>query len=635
MRRGGARLVALLIWSWTANPAIAAPIPIADFTSDVTLTRPLLSPDGKRIVAHQVDADQVRLVVMDVDKLNAPPRVFIVGKHSDPDVHWAGSSRLLLTTTTSAIFYGVRVPTLRLFSLDVETGASRPLDSKSAGIYGGDVLYADPAGAWALVASQSDLFSTPSVKRIELVSGIATVVEKDRPDIWSWYADRSGVVRAGVAYTDRDWTLWYRNNAAEPLSRIKGKFAKDDDSSVDQVTFGFGDHGTIVTNQKTGRFAVYQYDFSNGQIGDAIYENPTVDVESEWVDPLTGEVAGVGYEDDRYHTYWIDPTLKAVQVRLDKTFPDRINEIAGRSNDGNRLLIWSRGAADPGTYYLYDQAAKQMHPLFSPNDRIDPARLATVKPAHYAARDGLDLPAYLTLPPGRAATGLPLIVMPHGGPFVRDHWEYDPIVQFLASRGYAVLQPQFRGSTGYGKAFVERGNGEWGRKMQDDLDDGVDWLAKSGIADPKRVCMVGASYGGYAALWAATRNPERYRCAASIAGISDLGEQLAAVRSSFEAPRYFREFRDKVRGRQTFDLATVSPIRFADRVKVPLFIAHGEQDETVSPHQSKQMIDAIEKAHGDVTPLFLKDAGHDFGKPADFARLLKALEAFLAKNNPA
>ena len=144
--------------------------------------------------------------------------------------------------------------------------------------------------------------------------------------------------------------------------------------------------------------------------------------------------------------------------------------------------------------------------------------------------------------------------MPHGGPFARDDWEYDPLVQFLADRGYAVLQPQFRGSTGYGKAFVESGYGQWGRKMQDDLDDGVDWLVRSGKVDPKRVCIFGASYGGYAALWEVIRNPEKYRCAVSYAGVSDLSAQLRDNRKSFSATRYFRKWRTKVAGEGNIDL---------------------------------------------------------------------------------
>jgi dipeptidyl aminopeptidase/acylaminoacyl peptidase len=276
-----------------------------------------------------------------------------------------------------------------------------------------------------------------------------------------------------------------------------------------------------------------------------------------------------------------------------------------------------------------------MHAVVDPYPRIDPALMSPVKPIRFNARDGLQLRGYLTLPKGREARNLPLVLMPHGGPFDRDHWEYDPIVQFLANRGYAVLQPEFRGSTGFGKGLVEKGYGQWGRKMQDDLDDSVDWLARTGQIDAKRVCIVGASYGGYAALWGAFRNSSRYRCAASLAGVSDLPALLRYDRKFFSARRYYREWRTHVAGENETDLRSVSPLSFATNAKVPILIGHGEEDERVPPKQSHDMVDALTKAGANVTSVFYKDTGHGFDSSANLEDWLKRLEAFLAKYNPA
>jgi dipeptidyl aminopeptidase/acylaminoacyl peptidase len=343
---------------------------------------------------------------------------------------------------------------------------------------------------------------------------------------------------------------------------------------------------------------------------------------------------GVRYHEDRWKTYWVNPKVKLLQASIDRALPGTDNEILGDPTSEKRMLILSGGATEPGTYYLYDRVKSTMHPVVQPYDKIDPAQLAEVQAIHYRARDGLDIPAYLTFPRGRDPRKLPLIMLPHGGPFARDEWTYHPFVQFLANRGYAVLQPQFRGSTGYGKDFVARGYGEWGRKMQDDLDDGVDWLVASGKVDPKRVCIIGGSYGGYAALWGAIRNPERYRCAASFAGVTDIGAQLSSNRRSFSATRYFKAWRTKVQGEGKIDLKTVSPLAQASRLKIPVLIAHGELDDTVSVKQGKQMVAALEANKADVTSVFYKDGGHDFSSSEDFADFLRRLEAFLAKNNP-
>ncbi|WP_324750743.1 S9 family peptidase [Sphingomonas sp. LY54] len=616
-----------------AIPSMAAPITIADFAAQPTIRDPQLSPDGRKIAARVTVEGVAKLVIINADDPEAAPKNILLGKAVLSELHWAGNGRLLLTIISKSEVFGLVVPTSRLIVLDLADGRSRIADPKSRGIYGGDVLYADPTGQWALVASQNDIYSTPSVKRVDLATGKAEVVEKGRPNVWDWYVDTRGVVRAGLAYDEHRWTMWYREEPGHPLKPIKGKTGKD--SSVDRVSFGQAGAGTIITNERTGRFGVYRYDFKTGQIGDAVFEHPSVDVADVRADRLTGEISAVRYEDDRHRFVWLDPKLKKLQARLDTALPEAVNAIVDWSDGGDRVLVWSGGAADPGSYFLLDQNTSRMRPVITPFERIDAAKLSPVKPVTYRSRDGLVIPAYLTLPKGGTGERLPLILMPHGGPFLRDSWVYDPWVQFLAGQGYAVLQPQFRGSTGYGKDFVEKGYGEWGRKMQDDLDDGVDWMIGTGQADPRRVCIVGASYGGYAALWGAIRTPERYRCAVSYAGVTDLSAQLRDNRKSFSATRYFRQWRVKVAGESGHDLQALSPLAQAARLKVPVLIAHGEQDTVVSVKQGQAMEKALRAAGADVTSVFYKDTGHSFSDSDDLADFLQRLDSFLAKHNPA
>lgn len=615
----------------TATPAL---IPTKAFSALPLLRRPLLSPDGQKIAARATVDGKTKLVIVSADKPDQILQGVTIGETTVAALQWAGNSRLLLTIQSlQKEAGGYEIPFLRLIAIDVATGASRLVDPKSRGSYAGDVLYADPTGSWALVASQSDPYSWPSVKRVDLVSGEATLVERARKNVWDWYADNKGVVRAGIAYEGQKWTVWYRDKPEQELRDVHGKFPKEDDSAIDRFIFR-GDNSWVVTNEKTGRFGLYKYDVKANSVGEAIFEHAEVDLDDIFYNVIDGEISAILYYDEKPRIRWLKPEMQALQAKLDKALPGSTNITSGWSADEKRVLIWSGSASDPGRYYLLDRTASKMHPVIEPYPNVDPAQLAEVKAVQYQARDGLSLPAYLTLPRGREAKNLPLIVLPHGGPFTRDQWEYDSEIQFLANRGYAVLQPQFRGSTGYGKDFAAKGYGEYGKKMQDDLDDGVDWLVKSGQVDPKRVCIVGSSYGGYAALWGAIRNPERYRCAASFAGVTDLSAQLRFDRRSFSASRYFREWRTKVGGEGKADLGALSPIRFADRLKVPVLIAHGEEDTTVPVKQGRSMVEALEKAGGNVTSVFYKDAGHGFSKSEDFDDWLRRLEAFLTKNNP-
>jgi dipeptidyl aminopeptidase/acylaminoacyl peptidase len=636
-RIGAALALVLAATAGKASDAPAAvPVPAEAFAELPFISEPVLSPDGVSIAAKALVAGKTKLVVFKAADMSRPPLVFEMDDKKINDINWAGPNRVLLTIGMTMEVYDQQVPISRLLSIDVTTNAVNVLDRKSHGILAGDVLYTDPAGGWLLVASQDDIYSWPSVKRIDLTTGAVTVAEKPRENVWDWYADGAGAVRAGIAYSGDRWTIWYRDKAGDPLIAIKGKREKDDDSgTVDSLRFLAGDNsGVIVTNGRTGRFAAYHYDFRTGTIGDAIYENPEVDISSLIFDPVSGIVSGVNYEDDRRRIMWLDPKMRAIQAKIDKALPGAENSVVSQSNDNNRLLVWSGGASDPGVYYLYDRKAGRMDPIAQPFTRLANVELAPVSAVHYAARDGLSLPAYLTMPLHRGDKALPLVIMPHGGPFARDDWEYDPFVQFLANRGYVVLQPQFRGSTGYGKAFVEKGYGQFGRKMQDDLDDGVDWLVKSGKVDPRRVCIMGASYGGYAALWGAIRNPEKYRCAISFAGVTDIDAILRYDRRSFSAPRYFKRWQTKIAGEDKIDLDTVSPLAQAARLTIPVLIAQGEKDTTVPPRQAHQMVAALTRAHANLESVFYKEEAHGFSKPENMADFLRRMDAFLHKHNP-
>ena len=513
------------------------------------LSSPTLSPDGHRIAARVTIQGQSRIAVWDLRNRAAAPRMLSHQNYELRWLRWAGPDRLLVGVQTTGVYDGLRLPVSRVIAMDTSRGSIWSVHMLNAGrgFIGDNVIFVERGGSYVLISSQPTLDQYPAVYRVDLATGESRQVQSPRSGVWSWFADADGVVRLGIDYGERRVRFYYRNAAEEELRRIDTRHYPQEDSMIDAVRFAGTDRSVIVTNAVTGRFAVYNYDFATDTRGDAIFQHPTADVSAVDVAP-DGTVRGVAYEDDRPRVHWIDPESRRLQATLDRALPNKLNMVVGRSADDQRLLVWSSAADDPGTYFVFDRPARRLEPFMSPYGELVDRSFAAVRPISFRGRDGTEIPGYLTLPPGRDPRGLPLVLLPHGGPFHRDSWTFDPQVQFLASRGYAVLQVNFRGSTGYGRAWVERGYGQLGGGMIDDLEDGVDWAVREGFVDARRVCIFGASYGGYAALWAPVRHPARYRCAISFAGISDLATMARYDSRRFTAPRYARERRRQLRG---------------------------------------------------------------------------------------
>jgi dipeptidyl aminopeptidase/acylaminoacyl peptidase len=498
------------------------------------------------------------------------------------------------------------------------------------------VIFVDPEGRWLLLNVQTTIRDYPSVWRIDLSSGDKTKVVSPQDNVWDWFADQNGNVRAGLAIDDGRWWLVYRKGderTFKVVARHKFSEAEERGDIEKFIPVDGTDGGYAVSNIKTGRFGLYRYDFAKDVMGEAVFEHPQVDID-DFAQKENGEIAAIYYTDDRPRVVWLDPAMKATQSKIDEKLPGRINRVISLSRNHQRLIVRSGSASDPGQYYYFQPGFGSLSLLAAPYERIPAEALGQVEATSYRARDGLEIPAYLTTPRGRESKMLPLVVMPHGGPFLRDVWSYDVWAQFLANRGYVVLQPNYRGSTGYGKDFVSRGFGQWGRAMQDDLDDGVGWLVSRGIVDPKRVCIMGGSYGGYAALWAAARNPDIYRCAISFAGISDMTAMLKYDRKAFSASRYYRSWQDEVRGDKKFDLDTISPLYAVERISIPLLIAHGDRDQTVPMIQSKKMHEVLTRARKPHEYVIYPGEGHGFENVKDSVDFLQRVEKFLASYNP-
>jgi len=511
----------------------------------------------------------------------------------------------------------------------VEPRAERAVDFGQDRVI--DMLPDDPAHV--LVAAYRSDADSPDVIKVDVNSGRARTVVAGQDRITTWKADASGAIRLGIALEDGMLRVFYRDNADDPFRLIREEpAAKASTFSV----LALGDRPGLLyvaSTEPTGRRAVYRYDVPTGRFLDPYASVPDADIDSLIIDG--GLPLGYGYTADEPVLVYSDPNLRSDAEQVAASLPQYRTMVVDSSIDGRRMLILAAGGSRPGTYYLLTRAggAATLALVGSIRPDIPDAALAPVTPVSYQARDGLTIHGYLTLPvpapSNQTQKGgpIPFVVLPHGGPSARDAIGFDYLAQMIASRGFGVLQPNYRGSRGYGGAFEQAGFQQWGLKMQDDVTDGTRWLIDRKLADPKRICIVGWSYGGYAALMGAIEAPELYRCAASIAGVTDLRRRLDRASQS--------RFADINLPRFDSDPAIIeanSPVLQAGRIRAPVLLVHGRRDFTVSVADSEAMEDALRSAGKDVRTLYFDDDDHYIFREEDRVALVKALESFLTEN---
>jgi dipeptidyl aminopeptidase/acylaminoacyl peptidase len=615
-------------------PARPGLIPATAFGKRPFMERPRLSPDGTRFAATVDVNGKPALAVMHLFDRAKEMRLIGVGDHEILWYRWAGNDRLLISLLMEGKYYGYDVQVSRLVMYQLSTQTPAGVGLKKQGFDGDDVIHVDDDGRFILLSASRDIEATPGVYRVSLDTLEMELVQKPREPITEWVADENGVVRGGYGYALGRLKFIYRDKPGDDFRVLANMRLEESEDEVDTFRVATqSDKGFVVTNARTGRFGLYEFDWKASEIGKPVFEHAEVDIDDFWMNEAGDGVEAVFYTDDRERVVWFDPELKELQEEIDKALPGRINWVTSASRDRMRFLIWTSTANDPGHYYFYDRSVGKLSRLATPYEALKDLPLAPVKYVSYRARDGLQIPAYLTMPIGREPEQLPLVLLPHGGPHARDRWQYDYWVQFLANRGYVVLQPNFRGSAGYGKEFLAKGFGQWGAGMQDDLTDAVKWLVADGTVDPKRICIMGASYGGYAALMGAIRTPDLFRCAISWAGVTDLNDMMRHDRNQLLPARY-RNWRNRVRGEAEVDLRSVSPVHRAAEVGVPVLLMHGTSDDNVPYRQAQAFTKAMKKAGKPLEFIEFPDVGHNIDETDDRVRFLGAVDGFLKANNP-
>jgi len=357
-----------------------------------------------------------------------------------------------------------------------------------------------------------------------------------------------------------------------------------------------------------------------------------VDFQTADFSEVTKSIIYTSYTDEKERKYWKDKQYEQDYVAIKKQLPALTIAFFSSTADENQWLLNAYSDTDPGATYLYNRKTKKLSFQYRPRPDIPISSLAPMKSIRYTSSDKLEIPAYLILPKGVPAKNLPLVVFPHGGPWGRDFWGYNSIAQFLANRGYAVLMPNFRASTGYGKKFLDAGNKQWGEKMQDDITWGVKYLIAQGIADPKHIGIMGGSYGGYATLAGVTFTPDLYAAAVSIVGPSNLITLLNSIPPYWESIRkvFYLRMGDPTTEEGKAQLIRQSPLTYVDKIKTPLLVAQGANDPRVNKAESEQIVTALRKRNFPVEYILAPDEGHGFARPVNNISMLAAAEKFLA-----
>ena len=631
-----------LTFAAAAAPA-AAPPPLSLFGQLPNISTIELSPDGRRWVAamgnEQSAQIQVRAVA-DGKLLSITP----VDRNKLRDVMWVGNDHIVSTVSTTTAVFGLSGPKREwylLAMLDLSRDAGwRPLldtipNAMNAALGTPHPFLRDgqPAIVVQVVHFQGGL-GLLALAEVRLGRSQGRITVSGNADTLRFFIGNDGEPLAREDYAERssEYRLFLKSDGA--FRRIYSETALIDRPYLS--SFG-RDEGTLVlTSHKSGAWENYEVNRAAQTVS-----GPTADYDGDTVliDHHRRTAIGtidIGLERTEYRFF--NTKDAALWRGLAKAFPGEQVRLESWSDDRNVIIVEVQGALNGVSLFKIDRASGHAEFLADRYSDLGPEQLSPVTTFTYKAGDGLAIPAYLTLPKGRPAKGLPLIVLAHGGPASRDVPGFDWWSQALASRGYAVLQPQFRGSTGFGEAHRAAGFGEWGRKMQTDLSDGVRDLVAKGMVDARRVCIVGASYGGYAAMAGVTLDPDVYRCASAVAGISDLRRMLASEIDDTGSTRnttlrYWQRFMG-AKSNTDANIDAWSPARLAMRVSVPLQLIHGKDDTVVRLEQSRLMRDAMKKAGKPVDYLELAGEDHYLSRPPTRIAMLEAQVAFLLKHNP-
>jgi acetyl esterase/lipase len=617
---------------WTAPLEVYGKLPTVE---DVAL-----SPDGSRLAMIRTVADDRMLVVISVSEHKVLGKTLRIGNTKLRSIEWADDDHLMIITSQTALPMGLigrrhEWYLLSIWDIDKQKMSSYPDPDKSKDVRIMNTLYGDVMVR--RLEGRTVLFvpgiyvseeTLPALFRVDLTTGRQRLMREGSEQTQEWLVDEKGEIAAEEDYDQKQqrWRMLERRDG-----RLQEIASGHEPIDIPEL-LGFGPQpGTLLVQTHEDGDAVWRLlSLKDGSFGPSMAERDSLEAPIE--DRLTYRMIGGVHLDDSAHYVFFDPRIRGVWGSIVDGYSDEQLEFVSASADFTKVVVKVTGPLHGYMYMLMDMSTHRGIPIGEVYDGVDEP--LETKRLTYPAADGLQIPAYLTFPRGKPPKNLPLIVFPHGGPADRDSAEFDWWAQAMAAQGYLVLQPNYRGSTVTTK-LLEAGFGEWGRKMQTDLSDGVRYLVKEGTVDPARVCIVGASYGGYAALAGVTLDPGVYRCAVSVAGISDLKRMLQGVDEYATASslRFWNRYMG-VTGPSDPLLQQLSPIKHVDAINVPVLLVHGRDDTVVSFDQSTAMLDAMKHAKKEVEMVVLKNEDHWLSRSETRLQMLQSSVAFLRAHNP-
>jgi dipeptidyl aminopeptidase/acylaminoacyl peptidase len=617
----------------TTALAAAETLPLEYFFQPSRYSNMQLSPDGTHLAAIAPYEEHRNIAVIDLATFESK----FVTTVTDTEVSgftWANDDRILFFMDADGN------ESFGIFAVDKDGSGGRTLAEAIIGrsfrfTQVLDILEDEPE--YILVTNNERLAAYPDVYRMWIKNGSKKRIRRNPGNISNWMTDQNGEIRFAMAQTKSEATeVLYLPPGAEDWETL--------------LTFGFDEPGFVPVNishdgktaymasnltldgERRDKAGLYSYDLEQRKLTELLFEHPDVDTGGVLISDVTETLIAATYYTDKPQVHYFDEEWGTEQQSIDTALPETINTFTSVTRDETTSIVTAWNSTQPPKYYMFDRGKKSLEELVESRPWVDSEQMAEMRPIQYEARDGLLINGYLTIPVGEKTGNLPLIVNPHGGPWARDVYGYNNEIQFLANRGYAVLQVNFRGSVGYGMDFIDAGNREWGLAMQDDITDAVSWAIEEGIADPQRICIYGGSYGGYAAMAGLTYTPELYKCGINYVGVTSIPLLFKTMPEAWESGRPQMEWRVGSPDQDKDLLEDRSPLNHIDKIQAPLMMAYGKRDARVDLSHALKVEKELKRHEKEYQLMIKKDEGHGFRKFQNRMDYYAMMEDFLADN---